>query len=115
MRALMYLVFLAGCTADVTDWEMPPADPYAELERIQREGPPRYASRVHTCPKIRYRTLGNRLASRGVDLGATGDLTAGQLYRQAGQALGAPNYASRVREKIDLGLAITAKLFDIYF
>jgi hypothetical protein len=114
MRALIYLVFLAGCTADITDWEMPPADPYAELERIQREGPPRYASRVHSCPKTRYRTLGNVLASRGVDLGATGELTAGQLYREGAQALGAPNYAARVRENIDLGLATTAKLFDIY-
>src|ERR1051326_1278904 len=114
MRALIYLVFLAGCTADITDWEMPPADPYAELERIQREGPPRYASRVHSCPKTRYRTLGNLMASRGVDLTATGELTAGQLYRQGAQALGGANYAARVRENIDLGLSTTAKLFDIY-
>jgi hypothetical protein len=105
---------LAGCTDEVTPWEMPPADPFAELERLQREGPPRYASRVHGCPKVRYRTLGNVLASRGVDLAATGELTAGRLYGQGALALGAPSYAARVRENIDLGLATTAKLFDIY-
>jgi hypothetical protein len=103
-----------GCTGEVTDWQMPPSDPYAELERLQRDGPPRYASRVHSCPKMRYRTLGNVLASRGVDLAATGALAAGQLYAQGGPALGAPSYAVRVRENIDLGLATTAKLFDIY-
>jgi hypothetical protein len=104
----------AGCTDDIDAWNVPAPDPFAELERLQREGPPRYASRVHSCPKMRYRTLGNLLASRGVDLAATGELTAGQLYRQAGQALGGPNYAARVRENLDLGLATTAKLFDIY-
>jgi hypothetical protein len=103
-----------GCTDDITPWQMPPSDPYADLERLQRDGPPRYASRVHSCAKMRYRTLGNVLASRGVDLAATGELTAGRLYSQGGQALGAPSYAARVRETIELGLATTAKLFDIY-
>jgi hypothetical protein len=117
---LMVLVSLvaagsaAACTAELTGWQTPPSDPYAELERVQREGPPRYASRVHSCPKMRYRTLGNVLRSRGVDLAATGELSAGRLYSQGGLALGAPSYATRVRENIDLGLATTAKLFDIY-
>lgn len=118
---LMYVVFclhglaaLAGCTDEITGWDVPAPDPYAELERQQREGPPRYASRVHSCPKPRYRTLGNLLASRGVDLAATGELSAGKLYSQGAQALGAPSYATRVRENIDLGLATTAKVFDIY-
>ena len=115
---LMYVVFclhtLAGCTGEVTGWELPAPDPYAELERLQREGPPRYASRVHSCPKPRYRTLGNVLASRGVDLAATGELSAGKLYSQGALALGAPSYAARARENIDLGLATTAKVFDIF-
>src|SRR5262245_38518244 len=78
---------LAGCTDEVTGWDMPATDPFAELERLQREGPPRYASRVHSCPKMRVRTLGNVLASRGVDLAATGELSAGRLYREADSAL----------------------------
>ena len=114
LSVLSWLAAAAGCTDEVSEWSVPAPDPFAELERLQREGPPRYASRVHSCPKLRYRTLGNLLASRGVDLTATGELTAGRLYSQGAQALGAPNYAARVRENIDLGLATTAKLFDIY-
>src|SRR5262249_22994971 len=80
----------------------------------EQDGPPRYTSRVHGCAKLRYATLGNVLASRGVDLAATGPLSAGKLYSDGAQALGGPNYAQRVRENIDIGLATTAKLFDIY-
>lgn len=114
LRVLCLIPVLAGCTDEVQGWQMPAPDPFAELERLQREGPPRYTSRVHSCPKTRYRTLGNLLASRGVDLGATGELSAGRLYTQGAQALGGPSYAARVRENIDLGLSTTAKLFDIY-
>src|SRR5262249_18700463 len=114
LRVLALIPVLAGCTDEVSGWNMPAPDPFAELDRLQREGPPRYASRVHSCPKTRYRTLGNLLASRGVDLTATGELTAGHLYAQGAQALGGPSYAARVRENIDLGLSTTAKLFDIY-
>src|SRR5215468_425635 len=101
MRALVLSISLAAvsgtaCTDEVTSWQMPPSDPYADLEQLQRDGPPRYASRVHSCAKMRYRTLGNVLASRGVDLAATGELAAGHLYSQGGQALGAPSYAARV-------------------
>jgi hypothetical protein len=114
LRVLALIPVLAGCTDQVEGWTMPAPDPFAELERLQREGPPRYASRVHGCPKTRYRTLGNLLASRGVDLTATGELSAGRLYAQGAQALGGPSYAARVRENIDLGLSTTARLFDIY-
>jgi hypothetical protein len=109
------LTGLTGCTGEITgDATLPPPDPFTELERLQREGPPRYASRVHSCAKLRYRTLGNVLASRGVNLAATGELAAGNLYARGGPALGAPSYATRVRENIDLGLATTAKMFDLY-
>jgi hypothetical protein len=111
-------VGLAGCAGSdgeiLGDPGPPPGDPYSELARIQREGPPRYTSRVHGCPKMRYRTLGNVLTSRGVNLAATGELSAGGLYAAGGPALGAPNYAARVRENIDLGLSTTAKMFDLY-
>jgi hypothetical protein len=63
---------------------------------------------------MRYRTLGNVLASRGVDLAATGEVTAGALYGTSAVSLGAPAYAERVRENIDLGIATTARIFDIY-
>ena len=103
-----------GCTGELDGIGMPPPDPFTELERLQREGPPRYSSRVHGCPTLRYRTLGNVLASRGVDLTATGELTAGNLYARGAAALGAPNYAARARETVELGLSTTAKMFDLY-
>jgi len=110
-----FICGFTGCTSEISGGSPPlPPDPFAELDRLQREGPPRYASRVHSCAKIRYRTLGNVLASRGVDLAATSELAAGNLYAQGPTALGAPSYAARVRENIDLGLATTAKMFDLY-
>lgn len=115
--AFLSIVLLAACTTDgqVDDPSYGHgADPWTELERIQREGPPRYASRVHGCPKMRVRTIGNVLASRGINLAATGELSAGRIFSTSAAALGAPNYAARIRENVDLGVATAAKLFDIY-
>ena len=106
----------AACTGtiDGEPFAGPAPDPYEELERLQHEGPPRYASRVHGCAKMRYQTLGNVLASRGVALAATGEVSAGKIYRDGRAALGAPSYAARTRENIELGLATTSKMFDIF-
>lgn len=82
-------------------------------ERMNEEGPPKYTSRVHSCPKVRYRTLGNILTSRGVNL-AGGPDTAGSSYTLSGQALGQPNYGARKRENLDLTTASASKLFDIF-
>jgi hypothetical protein len=89
-------------------------DVWELLERLQAEGPPKYTSRVHSCPKIRYATIGRLLASRGVDLGNLADLTAGNLYDTGDQALGAPNYAARVRENAEVTTAGASRLFDIF-
>jgi hypothetical protein len=84
------------------------------LDRMQEEGPPEYAARVHSCPKIRYQTIGHLLASRGVDLSTTGEIEAGNMYRTGDQALGAPNYLARSRENTELTTASASKLFDIF-
>lgn len=112
----MAIAGAAACTGQIDGdpYVGPPPDPFEELERIQREGPPRYSSRVHGCTKLRYGTLGNVLASRGVALNATGALTAGAIYTTGKAALGGPNYGARVRENVELGLATTAKVFDIF-
>jgi hypothetical protein len=89
-------------------------DPWALLEQREEEGPPEFSSRLHSCPKIRYRTIGNVLASRGVDLDAQGGTAAGNIYRNADQALGVANYAARVPETTELTTASAAKLFDIW-
>jgi hypothetical protein len=91
-----------------------PVDPWSLLEREQREGPPRYTSRVHSCAKMRYGTLGTVLASRGVDLAATDPVSAGVIYATSAQALGAPQYFARIRENLELGVAIAARLDEIY-
>lgn len=116
MKTLLMIALLGACTTEIDDPSFGghTADPWLDLERTQREGPPRYASRVHGCPKMRVATTGNVLASRGVDLAATAELSAGRIYRTAAGALGAANYAARVRENVDLGVATAAKQFDIY-
>lgn len=113
---LVIIALLGGCTTEIVDpaFTGHGADPWVELEREQREGPPRYASRVHGCPKMRVQTLGNVLASRGVDLVATPELSAGAIYRTSASALGAASYAARIRENTDLGIATASKMFDIY-
>ena len=89
-------------------------DPWTLLEREQREGPPRYTSRTHACAKLRYATLGRVLSSRGVDLAQVDPVSAGAIYATSAQALGAPNYAARMRENVELGVAITARMFEIF-
>jgi hypothetical protein len=114
--SLVIIALLGGCTTEIVDptYTGHAEDPWVELEREQREGPPRYASRVHGCPKMRVVTAGNVLASRGVDLAATPELSAGRIYRTSASALGAANYAARIRENVDLGVATASKMFDIY-
>ncbi len=89
-------------------------DVWELLDRLQEEGPPSFTARIHSCPKMRYATIGRLLASRGVDLAAAGELAAGQLWRTSDQALGAASYAARSRENLELTTASASKLFDIF-
>jgi hypothetical protein len=89
-------------------------DPFELLERLRTEGPARYSARVHSCPKMRYDTMGSILASRGVNLANTTAMSAGRLWRESDQALGAPNFAARQREARELSTATASKLFDIF-
>ena len=117
-KHLFFIALLSGCTTEVDENFAAPqddtSDPWPALDRQEREGPPRYASRVHSCSKVRYRTLGNLLTSRGVNIANTDPLSAGSIYTLDEPGLGGPNYAQRVREHVDTGLATEAKLFDIF-
>jgi hypothetical protein len=124
-RVLLSLVVVlaAGCSGELTDMAAPDdsvrahgdyIDPSTVLERQRREGPPRYTSRVHGCVKMRYATIGNVMASRGVAVASDAPMSAGFLYRNAAATLGAPNLPARVRETIELGVATTSKLFDLF-
>ena len=90
------------------------ADPFAVLQRIQDEGPPEISTKMHSCEKMKYATVGNVLAQLGVNMGATGATSAAVLYKGGNQAMGAPNYAARVPESIELTTAGATKLFDIF-
>jgi hypothetical protein len=116
IKHLIPLAMLAACAVDVdgTTEPDPNSDPWPVLDRIEREGPPRYTSRVHSCSKIRYRTLGNLLGSRGVDLGGTATESAGFIYSNGAASLGGPNLLNRVRENVEVGLATQSKIFDIF-
>jgi len=84
------------------------------LERMAEEGPPLYTARVHSCRKMPYQTVGRVLRGYGVDVDATGETSAGRMWREADQALGAPNYAARVSESTEVTAASSGRLFDIF-
>ena len=58
------LVLLAGCTTEIVDSTTTghAEDPYTSLEREQREGPPRYTSRLHSCANTIARSAGSQAA-----------------------------------------------------
>lgn len=83
------------------------------IDRLTREGPPSFTSRMHPCTRPRYQTLGNILRSVGIDTDSTMMPSAGQLYRDGDSALGAPSYANRIRENIGITTSGASRLFDI--
>src|SRR6478672_683833 len=109
LTTLPLILLVAACATDATidDPSFDPngEDPWTALDREQREGPPRYTSRIHSCAKMRVATLGHLLESRGVNLDATDELSAGFIFRGSPVALGGPKYTDRVRETVDLGIA----------
>jgi hypothetical protein len=103
----------AGGMGNTFDHQNDQIDPFALLQRIQQEGPPEISSRMHSCQKMKYATVGNVLAQLGVNMSGTGK-SAGALFKGGAQALGAPNYAARVPEAIAVTTAGATKLFDIF-
>ncbi len=89
-------------------------DPFALLAQMQEDGPPEFSARLHSCPKMKYQTIGRLLASRGIDLGNANPDSAGNIWSSSDQALGVANYAARVPEQTELTTASAAKLFDIF-
>ena len=92
--------------------------PWDLLDRLQQEGPPTYTSRVHSCPKVKYKTLGNVLKGFGITIPtaqpAAGDVTAGALYYTGDNAMGTANYANRIRENISISTSGASREFDIF-
>jgi len=92
-------------------------DPFEILEQRAEEGPPEVRTRLHSCTKVSYASLGQLLASRGVNLAATsssGPKTAGELYKNGGDALGVAKFDAREGETYFHTTASATKLFDIF-
>lgn len=93
-------------------------DPFQILQERADEGPPEIRTRMHSCTKIAYVTLGNLLTSLGVNLAATssgnGPKTAGELYTQGGDAYGVAKFSAREPETAFHTTASATKLFDIF-
>jgi hypothetical protein len=93
-------------------------DPFAILQQRAAEGPPEIRTRMHSCTKVAYVSLGNLLTSLGVDLtktsSGTGPQTAGELYTQGGDAYGVAKYDAREAETYFHTTASATKLFDIF-
>jgi hypothetical protein len=93
-------------------------DPFQVLARIQQEGPPEVATRMHSCAKMKFSTMGNVLNSM-----APGSITYGKpaltdfspngLYVNGGGALGKPDYTNRIAETTQLSTAGAVRTYDI--
>lgn len=90
------------------------ASPWDVIDRLSKEGPPRYTSRVHSCSKVRYRTFGAVLSSLGVNVANNTNLSPGQLYRDGYNAMGGPNFSNRIRENIGVTTSGASRAFDIF-
>ena len=88
--------------------------PWDLLNRLEIEGPPKYTSHMHSCPKVRYLTLGTVLASFGVNIADATALSPGELYVDGYNALGGPNYPQRIRETISATTSGASREFDIF-
>jgi hypothetical protein len=86
------------------------------IDRLTKEGPPKFTSHMHSCSKVRVQTFGTLLTSVGVNLASTTAGSAGALYRDPATAgaLGAPNFGNRIRENIGITTSGASREFDIF-
>jgi hypothetical protein len=93
-------------TNQISPWEL--------LDRLTKEGPPSFTSHMHSCPKVKYATLGNVLTGVGINAANTVAVSAGDLYTNGAAALGAANYANRIRENVAITTSGASREFDIF-
>jgi hypothetical protein len=104
----------SGTQDETWDHENDGASIWDQIDRLTKEGPFRYTSRVHSCAKVRYRTFGTLLSTFGVNVASTTALSPGELYRDGYNAMGGPNFANRIRENITLSTSGASRAFDIF-
>lgn len=89
-------------------------DPFEILKERAEEGPPNIRTRLHSCTKLPYTTLGEFLTSRGVNMKSAVAKSAGQLYQAGGDAMGVAKFDAREGERYFHTTAGATKLFDIF-
>jgi len=104
----------AGSEDNTFNHENDRISPWDLIQRLEEEGPPKYTSHVHSCPKVPIATLGNVLASVGVNVSNTTPLSAGDLYNRGYNALGGANFPNRIRENISITTSGASREFDIF-
>jgi hypothetical protein len=104
----------SGGTDTTFDHDNNQISPWDLLDRLTIEGPPRYTSHVHSCPKVRYANLGLIMQDLGINAANTTALSAGDLYTNGFNALGGPNYPNRIRENIAITTSGASREFDIF-
>jgi hypothetical protein len=92
-------------------------DPFQILQQREEEGPPEIRTRMHSCTKVAYASLGSLLSSMGVasitaKTPAAG--SAGDLYQNGSDAYGAAKFDAREAETYFQTTASATKLFDIF-
>lgn len=104
----------SGGDDNTFDHENDGFDPFAVIDRLDKEGPPKFRSFMHGCMKLHVATLGNVLTSVGVNLALNTDGSAGKLFREGANALGGPNFANRIRENAGITTSGASREFDIF-
>ncbi|HEX4453400.1 MAG TPA: hypothetical protein VH143_21155 [Kofleriaceae bacterium] len=102
----------AGDTFDHDDTSQ--ISPWDLLNRLETQGPPEYTAHVHSCAKVKYKSLLNVLTGVGADMTGSASATAGELYNDGASALGAADYANRIRENIAITTSGMSREFDIF-
>jgi len=93
----------------------PPTDP----SQVRLVGSPEVQSRLHSCGKLTYSSLGTILATRGLTGGGQrpgGAQSGQQIYNNGATAaaFGAANYNGRVPEAPFASTSAMSKMFDIF-
>jgi len=106
----------SGGTDTTFDHDNNTISPWDLLQRLTQEGPPSFTSHMHSCSKVKYKTLANVLTGVGINAANTtqNPPSAGFLYTSGQNALGGPNYANRIRENVGLTTSGMSREFDIF-
>lgn len=88
-------------------------DNVGDVFKDGRQVPPAEGERLHSCGKLRYKTFGAILTSRGINLGNQTANGAGALYTRAQSVWGTANFFGRIPENTRNSTSSVVGLQDI--